>query len=533
MDLSLYDDNKYELAIDILSKHVKNKDVFTLETSNIGNGLEIRGDLSKKMCRRSYYRDCLFDSTICKSIGFLGSKFINTTFRNCDLENGNLHSCDFRNVYFEGTEKENLKMTNVGFHKSTFTDCIFQNLHIFSCGFTDAVFYNTTFNNCTIRLSSLENAQFIDCRFIKTNLSTLNLEYTEFKNIYATETVFPFITIPAAFGLLQQLPLLKDSNNIYSASKTDHKLSVSEYLELMKDFECYYYKKKNYYALANIYISTNRINEAYETINAGILNTIKIRDYRILYHFCNLVYLSNIFTIHQRRNLFENISQWIAHENLNMPEYHNYQIFMGRVRELLLNNDSDNMTLYFYLKTNINPDEPQKQVVLLSTIDNILAYCKVSSSSIELRHNSEYVDFLTVICENFSQFSQVLIMIYSSLAGVGLFATGIKKVIETAQSTILNHDQHITNKLEQDKLKLEIATITQEKEYKKKMEELEYNKTVAELDKLYFELDNMQQESQTHNQILLENGVKIAVGHTSKNLRSAPLPEMIQYDQQH
>ena len=65
------------------------------------------------------------------------------------------------------------------------------------------------------------------------------------------------------------------------------------------------------------------------------------------------------------------------------------------------------------------------------------------------------------------------------------------------------------------------------------MEELEYNKAVAELDKLYFELDNMQQEAQTHNQILLENGVKIAVGHTSKNLRFAPLSEMIQYDQQH
>lgn len=530
MDLSKYDDNELKIAITNLSKHVNNKDAFSLEKLNAGLGPEIKGDLSRKMYRRSYFKDCIFDSTICKSIGFSGSKFISTVFKNCDLTNGNLHSCDFRNVSFEGRGIDKFRMKNAGFHKSTFTDCTFQNLHIFSCGFTDAVFYNTTFLNCIIKLSSFENAQFKNCQFINVNLSTLNIEYAEFDNIYASCTIFPFITIPSAFGLLQQLPLLEDNNSIYSADKTKHNLSISEYMSLLKDFELFYYKRENYYALSNIYISMNKISKAYETITAGILIAIKTRDYRILHHFCRLVYLSNMFTLQQRRNLFENITLWVTDENLSISEFHNYQMFMGPIRELLLNNNHNKPTLYFYLKTNINPNEQYKQVILLSVLDEISNFCNISSSSIELRHNSAYIDFLTIICDDFLQFSQALIMIYSSLAGIGLFAAGVRKVVDAAQNTVLNHDKHITNKLEQEKLKLEISSNRQEQEYREKMHMLEYNKAVLELQKLNFELENMQVEANKHKQILLENDIKISVGHTSRNLRSAPIPEMMQYN---
>ena len=279
MDISIYNREKLEASIMNLSKHVNNKETFISNKSNFVVGAIITEKLSKKMYRRSYYKDCIFDHTICKSIGFLGSKFINTVFTNCDFENGNLHSCDFRNVIFNGEKVKYFKMGSIGFHKSTFTDCTFNNIHIFSCGFTDAVFYNTTFRDCIIELSSLESAQFVNCRFIKVNLSTLNLEYTEFNKIYAINTIFPFITIPSAFGLLQQFPFLDESNTVYSAEKTEHNLSIFEYLELIKDFEFFYYNQENYYALANIYISTNKSEQAYEIINTGILNCIKIRDY--------------------------------------------------------------------------------------------------------------------------------------------------------------------------------------------------------------------------------------------------------------
>ena len=56
MDLSKYDDNELKIAITNLSKHVNNKDAFSLEKLNAGLGPEIKGDLSRKMYRRSYFK---------------------------------------------------------------------------------------------------------------------------------------------------------------------------------------------------------------------------------------------------------------------------------------------------------------------------------------------------------------------------------------------------------------------------------------------------------------------------------------------
>lgn len=531
MNLSIYSDEECILAAEELSKHVNGKEIFSLQMPNTGLGISVTGDLSKKNYRQSYYKDCLFDTTICNSIGFSGSKFINTIFRNCSFENANLHSCDFNNVTFMGDQDSQLKIISAGFHKSTFTDCTFQNLYIFSCGFTDVVFYNTVFKNCTIRLCSLENAQFRNCYFINTNMSTLNLEYTEFDNIVATKTVFPFVTIPSAYGLLQQLSSLGNGNVVYTAANERHEISIPEYIELLNYFESFYYKKKKYYALANIYISQGRIKESYKAIEAGILSTIKIKDFRILRHFCKLVYLSDIFTIHQRRNLYENISRWVSSEQLTLPEYHNYQLFAGPIREMLLNCDHYKPTLYFYLKTNIESDEAQKHVVFLTIIDQVLAYCNLPLSSIELRHNSAFVDFLTVVCDDLTQFSQILIMIYGSLAGVKFFASSIKKIVDSTQSIISNCDQHKISKLEQKKLELEIDAIEYEQEYKKKIEEIEYQKSIAELKKIGLEIEDMERQSDNYKKILLENGIAISVRHTSKNLKTAPLREMIQYNQ--
>lgn len=533
MDFFLDEEEKYLLSLKELSKHVHDSSAFSAKVVNGGLGIIITENLNKKNCRHSYYKDCLFDSTQCNSVGFAGSKFINTTFKTCDLENGNLHSCDFQDVTFSGQKGKMFKMVNVGFNKSTFTDCIFEDLHIFSCGFTDVVFYNTIFKKCTIRLCSLENAQFINCHFVNTDMSTINLEYTEFQNISAKRSIFPFTTIPTAHGLLKQLPSLSSDNMIYSASNENHQLSILEYLDCLEDFKIFYKSKGNYYALANIYLSQEQNENAYNTIEYGILNTIKTRDFRMMRHFCKLVYLNNIFTPWQRRVLFENITKWVTHENLSLAEYHNYQLFAGHIREMLINNDYEKPTLYFYLETNIEPNETYKQVTLLTIIDQILAYCKVPSSSIELRHNSAYVDYLTVICDSLAQLSQVLIMIYGSLAGVTLFASGIKKIVSSTQNIISNHDQHIISKLEQEKMQLEIADMKQQYAYKQKLDEIEYQKAIAELEKLYLEIEDIEKEVGSHREILLENGVKVFVRHTSKNLKNVPMDEILRYNQQH
>lgn len=63
------------------------------------------------------------------------------------------------------------------------------------------------------------------------------------------------------------------------------------------------------------------------------------------------------------------------------------------------------------------------------------------------------------------------------------------------------------------------------------MAEIEYQKSIAELEKLNLEIENMDRQSDNYKKILLENGIEISVRHTSKNLKMAPLQEMVQYNQ--
>lgn len=530
MNLPIYSNNECVLATKKLSSHVNMKETFNFQISKATKGAIITQNLNKKNLRKSYYKECTFDGVSGKSIGFAGSKFDKIIFNNCDFENGNMHSCDFSNVKFSGNGKDRHILQGVGFHKSVFVNCIFQNLSIFSCGFTDAIFYNTTFENCTIKLCSLESAQFKNCNFLCTNMATLNLEYVEFDNIGAESSIFPFITIPVAHGLLKILPSLADNNVIYSASNENHSISIKEYMCLLDDFERYYYKIGNYHALTNIYVFQNRIEESYEALTAGILNAIKIKDFRMLRQYCKLVYSCDIFTIWQRRKLYENIMKWIEIQNLSLSENHYYQLYSGSIREMLLNNDYQKPTLYFYLETNIEPNQPEKQALLLSVMDYLLDSCKIPSTAVELRHNSEYIDFWTVVCSNMSQISQILIMAYGALSGIRLFATSLKEVVSSTQNIISSHDQHKINKLMQKKEKLELENLKDEINYKKKIRDIEYQKSKVELEKMVIELETLERQAIEQHQILSENDIQVSVQHTSRNLNDISFPEMIHYN---
>lgn len=528
MNLPNYSDKEYLMAIDKLALHVNNKDIFADSKRNEGLGITISEDLSKKMYRQSYYRQCVFKEATLVDIGFAGSKFIDTQFLDCNLKNGNLHSCSFDRVIFTSSSTEPFEINNAGFHKSTFTDSIFKNLLIYSCGFTDAIFYNVKFINCTIRLCSMENAQFIDCIFSNVNMSTLNIEYVDFRNISAEMCIFPFHTICSTFSLLNQLSKL-GNNSVYSASSPDKRIGIKEYQTLLPDFKRYYSKNEKLFPLANIFISMNEIDLAYEAIMIGIVKTIQLRDFRSLKYFCKLVYLNNIFSIKQRRLLYENINKWISKEQFSLAEYHDYQLSASMLRDWLLNEDSQKPTLNFYLETNIEPHEKLKQVEFLTIIDQLMEKSEVSSSSIELRHNSAFVDFLTVVCENMEQISKVLLMIYGSLTGITVFATSIKKVFESSQTTILNNDQHKLNKLQQEKLFLEIERMKKDQLYSEQNQQLDYAKTLVEYEKAKLDYDEMLKLSGNYNEILLDKDIKIIVSHSSKNLKDVPFPEMMQY----
>ena len=48
--------------------------------------------------------------------------------------------------------------------------------------------------------------------------------------------------------------------------------------------------------------------------------------------------------------------------------------------------------------------------------------------------------------------------------------------------------------------------------------------------KINLEIEDMEKQSDSYKKILLENDIAISVRHTSKNLKTVPLQEMIQYN---
>lgn len=520
----------YSLAMAELSLHVNDKEIFSSAGKRYADGVVISGNLRQRIMRQSTYINSSFENVDFTNIGLTGSQFVKTKFSDCIFSGANLHSCNFDEVRFIGEQKTKHPIHDAGFHKSTVINSFFKNLHIQACGFTDVVFYNTTFEDCTIRTCSMENTRFIDCSFINVEMSTLNLEYSEFDNTTFINCILPFHSILTSMGLIKQLENATNTY-IYSASNKDKKISINNYFELVPSFEKYYEFIGKAFPLCNIYIYQNDGQKLQKAMLSGLFKSIQQRDFRSLKFLCKLIAANNLFTINQRRVFYDDIINWISNENFSISEYHSYKLICGDLREYLINDSTTKYILNFYIKTNIDPSEKEKLVIFLTTIDDILSSCQLTDNSIELRHNSDFVAFLNVFCENMSEVSKALIMIYSSLAGVSLFASGIARAINSIQETTKKHDEHILRKLEIKSKELANEEAKINNKFLGRMKQLEYEKELLDYEKLKLEYDDLLEKTSPYKKIILDNNIKLNVSHTSKNITNPPFPEVLHYKQ--
>lgn len=302
-------------------------------------------------------------------------------------------------------------------------------------------------------------------------------------------------------------------------------------MNLIPQFEKYYIYKKKYLQLCNISLYKNDKDRIINFVLEGLLYYIQERDFRNLKHLCNYISTNNIFTIKQRRVFYDKIVNWIATENFTIAEYHSYQLTCGELRDYLINDNTINPIVNFYIKTNIEPYDIEKQVILLSTFEKIFDYCQIDNKSVELRHNSAFVDFINVFCNNMNDVSKILIMMYSSLSGITLFLSGIKKLVTSIQDIKLKNDDHNQNIIQQEKDKLEMEKIKIELDFLEKMKQVEYDKELLSYKKMELEYNDMARKSKEYNQILSDNGIILSVSHTTKNISNPPFQEILHYNE--
>lgn len=535
--------DNFEMALSTLAVHVNDKMIFSINTEKPIKGAFITEDMRKQIRRQSCYIECTFLNCNFNAVGFSGTRFISCQFGHNNYAGANMTSCEFKNVVFESFGLNRVELRSVSFNKSIFSDCRFEDVDILSCRFMDTIFHNCTFRCSKMRLCSLENARFIDCHFMSMNFSTGNMSYAEFSGGTYQDCICSFHSTPSAFGLLKNLDMSCDNNYIYSAGVKTNQLSFLEYKNLLPMFETYYLYYEKYFPLANIYSFEDKNDMTFLAIQEGILRSIQKKDFRMLKHFSKLVFVNAIFTGKQRKELFDLLQQWISNETLSLAEYYQFQLAEPELRRNLLDSNYEKPTVHFYIDTNINSDEQEKHNYFLSELDLVMHECIFQTKYIELRHNSPYRDTLTVICDNLSQISQVINMIYCSLGGFLLITHGFSKAITNYQNTVLNQDTHKKNIIEREQMQLELQKLKEDNELDRKHKEIELRREEAEIKKIEAETAKLQLEvqalqlnnekilkkAQIHQKKLQNRNIVIEISHTSENIKTTSFPEMMRF----
>ncbi len=352
-------------------------------------------------------------SRILKAAEFTGSifkqvRFIDVNFDESDFEHSQFLNCDF-NVP-DG-------INSVGFNDCNFDNTRFIDSDLSSCVFTNSTFTNCIFANSSVYNSTLDNVKFLNCKFQNCNLNQLNLEFSEFENTIFDNVLLSFSQIPYIFGLLEALD---DTNNKITIDAGTGQLMLSDEYQakILPQMLIYYKASKNYFPLSNILISQKNTTIAYEYIILGLQKALEGLDIRMLKYFFKLATKANIFTMKERKYLYERLLKGI--ENLS-DEYskRSFVRHLGEIRDTLFHVKSNKLILT--LKTNISSNDTSQIGTVLDQIYCIEDQLDNSSKNdliISLSHNSDIemvVTLTSILIENIPTFITLLSTVLTSI----------------------------------------------------------------------------------------------------------------------
>ncbi len=410
---------RFNLSIEKLSEHAKNKNKFRATPSLTSTGGVDSSDYTSKSIRRSQISQKIFHSTKFINSTAAGSKFICCRFDNCDIKNANFQECTFgQNEFVNHTGKKAISHTN--FNRSLFSD----GFSINNVNFEHSIFRQTAFidgalKNTTFYSSTLEDTVFSNITMEKVKFNDLNIDYSVFDNIKLDNVILPFSQICFTFGLLPYLLRTKDNVYITSSKNNEGMIRPKDFLALLPDFEIYYLKTDNFFPLANIYLALEQYDKAQSAILNGILMATTVFDFCQIKYLCKLIYSYSVFDFHMRKNIYDYINSHITFCDMNASLLYSYNTYKNEISNFLLNNNRAGIvTSEINIITNIYPEESVKIGNLLSSIEQIIEIgkSKKGEHSILCRHNSAEQLFI-IIQETYESLQVIIPAIYSVLLG--------------------------------------------------------------------------------------------------------------------
>lgn len=467
---SNYTEEEYNCALNRILKHkqsiIKFKSI--LESAN---GVTLNGDYTLARISHNYFTNCIFDSASLQGAAGTGSIFNNVKFFNTNI-------------------------VNAGFSNSTIDNCCFKNCKLNNSNLSNSYIRNTDWKNCELNGLNLSSSYLKECKFLgefskpgnmnethfdsveieNVRFTNLNLEYSFFDNMKMNNVILPFSQIPYVFGAIEYLLYTNDNVRISSHINKFDSISISEYIEVLKDMIIFYSYKSELFPLSNILLSFGKKQEALYAALSGMVFAAKEHDYRMCKNFAQLITRSNKFHQSQLNSLYNEFINRISIKTLSEAEFFQYNKNIFEIKSILTEN-SDNKVININLKTNIENSSSNEIGLLIEILDEFthLKGVKLINPQISISHNSPIL-----LCVAISGLSIAKLVVTTGI--ILTTVAGICKSLNEIADFIIKMQTIRKNKNEND-------------DYKKDKKTKNRENAIINTNSLYNEMKNIETEN--------------------------------------
>lgn len=393
--------------------------------------------------------DATFPSSRFRKPNFTNCHFFGTQFEGNDASSALLLDCEFNRAVFRDVCMNYSNLISSKFYSATFENCgcsncdfsdtQMLNLKATGCSFIRSYFYEAEINTTTFVHCSFEEATFKNTRFVDVEMSQAGLDYAVLDTVSFTRTTLPFWSVLRSFGGLEALRRSTDTQ--LRCSFDSRAIPASEFFSKLESLQAYFYRKKRFFELANIFIFFGKHRDALTCILQGLQESIQNRDLRSIRHLCELASKNRFFSKQQLRQLYDLLISKDAVSDMNHHVYLLYQAEIQEIKHQLVENPYGLPQITILIQTFFAHDDYASLAVLLRFIDQLVAYhLPQSIYHISIYRNSPPVLELS-ICESFLGIFLFLSTLATTIFGAANKSVSLFKEICQANGLRLDNQE--------------------------------------------------------------------------------------------
>lgn len=384
------------------------------------------GSIPLSMQNYSNFDLCEFQKCVFDQVNRQGLRMTNSKLNTCTISESNFK---YSNLQFS---KLDISAFSSSFDFSDFSNTEIKNSLIKGCSFSESLFLRanlegTVFVACEFAGASFDNARMMEC-----DLSQANLDYSEFISPNLDNVILPYSSI---LHLLRGLgDILRCENVKIKEGISNRIISTIDYKEEVRLLLPYFYNRRDYIAITNIYLLLGEQKKAYQSVIDCLRYASKQRNFRTIRYICQIASFAQLFTYSQLRDFFNAINGLVNVNELSFAEYNSYLQELGIARRLLVDQPYDNSIMEISIKTNIAKNDYNKLSQIYEMVDDIIRENSGTSQfTTTIRYNSP-PELLVAIKDQLP----TLILIFASLRLIFLQTTDY---IQQVQKIMLQHKE--------------------------------------------------------------------------------------------